>query len=249
LRKFVVVGVQRSGTTLVTTSLDSHPAIHCAGELFKMHRPRGDVQVNDSGYRAHLDSSFKLKLTDCISRRRIVHRFLDRFYEQGRYEAIGFKLMSNQTRRGKFHMVVPYLIDNQASVIHVIRENSFKTYLSRLVAQHRRVFHATQHVGELPRLNVPTGDLIRKLSSIETQGERLQETFDGRVPYLASSYEGYVADPRTAGQKLLSFLAVSRADLKSPLVKVSSDDLSKIVANLDEVKRVLRSTRYEKWVL
>jgi hypothetical protein len=98
-------------------------------------------------------------------------------------------------------------------------------------------------------LNVPTGDLIRKLSSIETQGERLQETFDGRVPYLASSYEAYVADPRAAGQKLLSFLAVSRVDLKSPLVKVSSDDLSKIVANLDEVKRVLRGTRYEKWVL
>lgn len=249
MRKFIVAGVQRSGTTLVTTSLDSHPDIHCAGELFKMRRPRGRVEVLDGGYRAYLDSALWLKLADRLLRRRVVYGFLDGFFEHQDFKAVGFKLMNNHTVPGQFPMAVPYLIDRQVSIIHVIRENVFKTYLSRLVAQNRRVFHATQEPGELPRLTVPTTDLKRKLSRIEEQGSRLTELFSGSVPYVACVYENYVADPQAEGWKLLSFLGVPVATLRSPLVKLGSDDLSEVVDNMDEVRLSVRGTRYEKWIV
>lgn len=248
MRKFVVAGIQRSGTTFVTTSLDSHPGILCAGELFKMQRPKGAVEVQDSGYRNYLESKFRLRLADRILRGRTVRAFLDGFFARAGLDAIGFKLMNNQTYRGHFPMVVPYLIERQVSVIHVVRKNIFKTHLSRLLAQHRRIFHATQRPAMLPRITVPVDDLMRKLSRIEEQGKRLKGLFDGHVPYLAYTYEDFVSDPQAAGGRMQAFLDVPLMALRSPLVKIGSDDLSEIVDNLDEVRCCLKGTAYEEWV-
>lgn len=195
MKKFIVAGTQRSGTTLITTSLDSHPSIHCAGELFKMHQPRGDVEVLDGGYQAYVDSALRLRLADFCCRRFLVPAFLDRFFEQSGFNAIGFKLMDNQTYPGRFPVVIRYLIGRQVSVIHVIRENVFKTHLSRLIAQRRQVFHATQELTDLPKLKISTCDLLPKLSRIESQNTRLKSMFEGSVPYLAVTYESYTANP------------------------------------------------------
>lgn len=248
VKKFVVVGTQRTGTTLVTTSLNSHPAIHCAGELFKMRRPHGSVDVLDSGYRAYIDTALHLRVADFFFRGRLVPAFLDRFFEQPGFKAVGFKLMNNHTYPREFASLIPYLIRRHISVIHMVRDNVLKTHLSRLAAQRRRVFHATKKPTDLPKLNVSTVDLELKLSRIEAQGTRLKQLFQGNVPYVAVTYEGYIADSEKEVQRLLSFLGVPSAPLRSPLVKVSPEDLSQIVENLDDVRRCLDGTRYSKWV-
>ncbi|CAN5296589.1 hypothetical protein BH24PSE2_BH24PSE2_12970 [soil metagenome] len=246
-KKFVVAGVQRSGTTLITTSLDSHPEIFCAGEMFKMRPPRTGVDVLDSGYRHHVNSSLRLKLADQFARGRLVPAFLDRFYERSGFAAVGFKLMRNQTYRNRFPMVTTYILERQISVLHVIRENVLKVYLSRLLANRRRVFHATEKLTNLPRLTVPVHDLVAKLENIESEGRELRETFQSSVPYISVAYESYAADMEGEGQRLLSFLGVFRAPLRSPLVKLTPEALSEVIDNLDEVRQCLQGTAYEKW--
>ncbi|MBA3564578.1 MAG: sulfotransferase [Gammaproteobacteria bacterium] len=248
MKKFIVAGTQRSGTTLVTTSLDSHPSIHCAGELFKMRRPRGEVNVMDSGYLSYLDSAMRARLTHRLSKRFSVRAFLDEFFDRPGFEAIGFKLMINQTNPGRFPMVIDYLIERQISVIHVFRENVVKVYLSRLVARHTSVFHIIAEPQKLSRLRIETGDLVSQLSKIETQFRQINETFQDKVPYLEVTYEEHVANPEKQAQRLLSFLELPSVPLSSPLVKIAPDDLSLTINNMAEVEQCLHGTRYLKWL-
>ncbi len=244
MKKFIVAGVQRSGTTLITTSLNSHPCIHCDGELFKSHRPRGEVDVKDSGYLAYLDTSWLLHIKDRLWRRRLVYAFLDRYFEAEQHGAVGFKLMRNHMDSGRFPMLAKYLVDRRISVIHIIRANVLKVYISRLGARRRRNFHATRAVSE-PPLNVPVADLERQLTRIQLQTMELRKMFQCSVPYMAVTYEGYVANPEAEQQPMLDFLAVGPADLRSPLVKLNPDKLSQVVANFDEVRGCLTGTPFE----
>jgi LPS sulfotransferase NodH len=248
MRKFVVVGVQRSGTTLVTTSLDSHPDVCCAGELFKMRRPRRGVDVRDGGYRSYINSALHLKIADRLVRPCLVRHYLDRFFAQSSFRAIGFKLMRNHLHPGQFPMVTPYLIERQTSVIHIVRENVLKTYISRLMAQRSGRFHTTDKRAASSGIEVPVRDLVRKLSGIAEQNMQLTQTFGGSVPYIACTYEQYSADPEIQGRRLLAFLGLRATELHTPLVKLTSDDLSRTVENLDAVKRCLHSTEFEKWI-
>lgn len=244
MKKFAIAGVQRSGTTLITTSLNSHPDIRCEGELFKMLPPRGTVDVKDSGYRTHLQTSFRLRVEDLLWRRRSVYRYLDQFYLAAGWKAAGFKLMRNQLFARRFPMVSDYLVERQVSVIHVIRENVLKVYLSRLGARRRRTFHSTQSQRE-PALFVPVTNLESELSAIEKQTAELRTFFEGSVPYLAITYEQYMANPEGEAQRMLEFLGVPAARLQSFLVKLNPDKLSELVENLNEVRQCLRDTRFE----
>lgn len=247
MRRFVVVGVQRSGTTLVTTSLASHPDIHCAGELFKMRKPQSEVDVLDSGYQTFLEGSVGRRVADRIFRRRVVASFLDAFYDRRDSKATGFKLMNNQTLPGRFPMVVRYVVKHQINVIQVIRNNVFKTHLSRVVAQRGRIFHTTDRPATPETVIVPTVKLVRQLDAIAAQNERLQRLFATPVPYLVCRYEDYVADPQSEGARLLSFLQVPKAELRSPLKKIGSDNLAEVVENIEEVRQCLRGTAHERW--
>jgi hypothetical protein len=69
------------------------------------------------------------------------------------------------------------------------------------------------------------------------------------VPYLAITYERYVAEPVAEGQRMLDFLNMSGGFLRSPLVKLNPDHLSQLVENLHEVRQCLGNTRFAKYTV
>jgi LPS sulfotransferase NodH len=144
-------------------------------------------------------------------------------------------------------MLPDYLISREVSVIHVIRENVLKVYLSRLSARRRQTFHATQAQTE-PRLSVPLQDLVSQLEAIERQTTELMSMFKGVVPYLVVTYEGYCAAPASEGRRILEFLEVPSEHLRSPLAKLNPDKLSELVENLHEVRKHLYGTRFAQYV-
>lgn len=214
-----------------------------------MIRSGWNSDVLDSGYRSYLDTSLSLRIADHFLRGRLVRPFLDRFYDQPNFDAVGFKLMLNQTRRRRFPMVVPYLIEKQVSVIHVVRENVLKTHLSRLMASHRRVYHATEQATELPKLTVPIEDLASSLQQIEAEGAAWKNVFGGQVPLITLSYERFTVDSQMETERVLSFLELPAAKLHSPLVRISPDDPAQIVSNWTEVQHYLRDTPYARWAV
>jgi len=254
MTKFIIVGIQRTGTTLVRTTLDSHPEIICLGEVFIassglwVRKERGTMdelwQRQDLSYRRYVTGSALGRLGHIAWRERLVKNYLDLLYSQEGAVAIGFKFMLNHLRG--FPSVLPYIRENKVRVIHVVRENVFDTYLSRITMKARGFAHSTRDVVQQVRVRIPADSLVGELENIEEANEQWARNFRQNVPFLRVSYEDFVTDRAAQMDKVAEFLDVDQGiALQSNLKKLNTGRLSDIVENLEEIRRCLEGTAFE----
>ncbi|MEL7447995.1 MAG: sulfotransferase [Pseudomonadota bacterium] len=245
MKKFIVAGIQRTGTTYIRTCIDSHPATRCIGEAFKVKNARGKAYGGDLGYATYLNESRMRWVRHYLGRTGMIHEYLDHVYALEGFEAVGFKLMYSHARR--FPCIVPYMLENNVSVIHVERKNVLKTLVSVITARARGAHHSTKKV-DVTQIELDAGNLVDRLARIQRDGQRWQEVFEGKVPYVKVTYEDFVADRDGQSAKVQEFLGLEPHTLKSDLRKLNPDDLSKIITNYDHVAEVLAGSPFE-WCL
>lgn len=243
--KFVIVGTQRSGTTWIRTTLDSHPSITALGELFLFGRrfPRltGTGKEIEASYRNYIGDSARLRMHDLISRQSAVERFLDETYANHGPGAIGFKFMRSHSRQ--FPSVVPYILKHKVAVLQVTRENVLKTLVSRETAKRRKLFHTRSAVPNI-QLTLDTSALVPSLEEIATDNAELAKTFSVSR-YMRVTYEDFVRNKDAELQKIYDFLCVDSVnDVSSQLRKINPDRLSDIITNYNEVTAALRNTPF-----
>lgn len=245
MRRFVILGTQRTGTTLVSTSLNSHPQVKCLGEAFKAFMPRGEVDVEDSGYRRYWRASLWRHCTHYAQRRRSVRTFLDELYGGTQYAAIGFKLMFNQLKQAP--AILDYFEEHAVRAVNVYRENILKTMVSRLSARATGVFHATERKAR-PKVTIPIAGLIERLARLEEDQIRWRELVGERLPMMRVSYEEFVRDSDARGRQVLEFIGVTPQPLASQLFKLNPDRLRDIVENYDEIAAALAATAFARYL-
>lgn len=254
MTKFVIVGIQRTGTTLIRTTIDSHPDILCLGEVFnaasgmwirKERKALSELWARkDKSYGQYVSSSLWRRLGHIGWRKSIVTGYLDWLYGQQNPAAIGFKFMLNHMRG--FPSVAPYLIDNQVRVIHVVRENVFDVHLSRLAMAERGMAHSTVDDVKQVKVGVPVDNLINELVAIRDDSERWSEIFQKNTPYMRLSYEVFVANKDREANRVMDFLGVSKGVmLESALKKMNKMSLRDTIENFDEVRKKLTGTAFE----
>lgn len=259
--RFVIYGIQRTGTIFLMSLLDSHPNILCIGELFQNKSecvqysiPRYKLYIESSAIYQVLDSVIrKIKLNGylgTIMRKIMINRYLDTIYSLSATtgnDAIGFKLMLNQVKR--YPIVLDYLSENKFKVIHVVRENILKTYISRLRAQQTGVYAST-HPTQKIKVPVPINSLLEDLDSLSEENNALGNSVSRLgLDHLTISYEQIAHNREPELQEVLSFLGVSEtAELKSRLVKLTPDNLEQAVENYDEIVNALKHTKYGSYL-
>jgi len=136
--KFVVAGTQRTGTTLLRTSLSSHPRIVCHGEVFKLGKK---PYALPGGYWAftRVDSAHRLQAA--FFPRHACRNFLAELYGHRECSAIGFKLMLDQCEARPY--LWPLVLQHQVKTILVTRRNLLKTLVSRQTAASTGVYHVS----------------------------------------------------------------------------------------------------------
>ena len=95
--RFVILGVQRTGTILLMGLLDSHPEIACTGELFQHKTDL--VPHSVPRYRLYVTSSLKARVLHLAARRQSIQNYLDNVFTIPDAPAVGFKLMLDQAHR------------------------------------------------------------------------------------------------------------------------------------------------------
>lgn len=245
MKKFIVAGIQRTGTTFIRTCIDSHPAVRCVGEAFKVKNARGKAYGGEHGYASYLDESRMRWLRHYVARKGMISEYLDSLYALPGYEAVGFKLMYSHAKR--FPCIVPYMLENNVSVVHVERKNVLKTLVSVITARARGAHHSTKKVG-VTQIELDATNLVQRLARIQADGQRWTEVFEGKVPYIKVTYEDFVADRDAESAKVQAFLEVAPHPLESALRKLNPDDLSKIITNFDAVRAQLEGSEFE-WCL
>lgn len=244
---FVILGTQRTGTTLIRTSLGSHPEVLCHGEVFNLgKKPYRD----EGGFWHYSRMSLGNRLRSVCRPRYATERFLADLYSSPGYSAIGFKLMLSHCRPRPY--IWPCVKKRRVKAILVERRNVLKTLVSRRTASRSGVYHVSETFRRgssvsswTPRkIAIDTRGLVRDLDSIEAENREWKARIGGDLDCLSVVYEQYVADVAAGNNAILDFLGVRTAALSSDLQKVNPDRLDQIIANYDEVAEALKNTRH-----
>lgn len=224
-RRFVIIAAPRTGSNWLCTLLNSHPRILCHHELF-----------NPEGIHYALDQGKTLISTDIITRDRDPRAFLEHFWQyQGDVDALGFKLNRGQTE-AIFEMI---LEDLQIAKILLRRRNRVKTYVSEQIAQMTGRWESYTYDFQpttISKIAVDVADLKRHIDENETYFQGLRAQI-GSAPCFELFYE----DIPSIQSCLLAFLGITSSEhlLRAGTLKQNPCDLSDLIANFDELERVL----------
>ena len=248
---FAILGTQRTGTTLIRTSLDSHPDVLCCGEVFLLgKRPYSKAD----GFWSYSRQSIGNRMQAVFSPEKATTHYLEQLYSSPGYAAIGFKLMLGHCLKRPH--IWTQLLDRNTRFILVRRRNLLKTLVSRRSASESGVYHISRTLNvksavddwQARGVNLDPATVIDDLDAIGRENETWQARLSGNVSRIEVVYEDYTRDIGGENERILDFLGVRRLPLTSDLEKVNPDDLGQSIKNLDEVASALKNTRYEKFL-
>lgn len=246
---FVITGIQRTGTTLVRTTLNSHPDIICAGETFQsrfepLHgkfKLFGPYRMTDSFF-AYRAASLQRRLRGALARSGLIDEYLDHFYAGHDGKAVGFKLMLSHVRR--YPQVWRHLRRRRLPIIHVVRSNVLDIALSRERNHRTGSAHATDDKA-LAAMPIDPARLMRTMEQIEQQYAQWEQLLAGWQPLLRITYEEFVTDRDRVLSDLYRFLGVPDRPIEgSSLKKLHKGGPRQVIANYEQVRDFFRDTRF-----
>lgn len=261
MKKHIILSLGRSGSNYLANLLNNHPQVTNYGEVlgewtmpYKLHTQFG---FGGRSPEAYLDTIYNSKIFfyaghaySAVSHLRKGKKVNFKYWEKT--ETVGIKDFSmNFTRRG----IASYLKErSDILVINLYRENILKRFISLEKMKDSGVVKAsdTGNTTESTRLqqiqlNIPY--TFEQLEIFEREladhTKIVQELPESRV--LNIRYEDLFANSDAQNKhsnEAFHFLGVEPVAAKSDHRKILSDNLADIIANYDELKDKLQSTRF-----
>ena len=228
-QKFILMGMPRSGSNFLVSSLRSRKNIIAYGELFseKSHKRR-DIQWDTPGYTA-TEEALMLRDTDPVA-------FLESMVFKRmptRVEALGFKLFYHHADEN-WECVWPYLKEQDLKVLHLKRRNYLKVLLSISVAMRTGQFLIENK--EKLRQQAIALDYDECLHWFEMT-KAWETEFDSYFnDSLVVFYEDLVKNYSKNMQIIQEYLNVRVGETRSPLKKQARFPLDKAITNFDQLK-------------
>lgn len=235
-RRFVIMGLPRSGTTYLMSLLNSHPRIGCAGELFnpysivefgEPHRDRADVVERDRTPRIHYQD------------------FFARHADDPELDRIGFKFMLGHNMR-VFDTIAE---DDQLSLIYVYRRNRLAQVASLVKATQTKNWaqdKADSHIEK--RIQVAPGYINQRWHELAMM-DQLFAHWLGTIPHHQISLSYTALFKPGFEQKICAFLGIPYdPGMKSDLVKQGSNRIIDRFENPEPIERYMKTVGFEHWL-
>lgn len=241
MSNFVIYTTQRTGSTLLVQLLDSHPQVLCIGEAFI----DSEIYHAEYSYYRYIKESIWRRAYSRLFRSRAVKYYLNRFYSLPQQQAVGFKMMASYTPQ--FDCVLRYIRENDVKIIHLVRQNYLKKYLSLARASQSGQWHARKPV-QPRKIHVEPNNLVQGIRRLKEEDTLLNTYLDG-MPALKITYQSLQQRQDAAVGRILDFLQVDQdIELTADLVKINPDSAKDVIANYEEVADSLRGTEYERFL-
>jgi hypothetical protein len=224
---FIVLAQARTGSSFLAQLLDSHPDIHCEGEVL------------NAG--AHYYPKALLRVA-----RHVPYPFLYWRWRRNRELVYGCKLMAYEVPA--LRPLLLKLVSRGWRIIHLEREDLIGAVLSDLLARKRGVWHRKS--GRAAPDDTAALDVEEFRSFIRNRiwvRRRERDAIAG-LPHLHLTYETDLlsaAALRRTGERMLEHLGLPVVSLSAGLVRVDARATDEVVTNLQELLDSLRGTRSE----
>ncbi len=239
MRRFVLIGAERTGSNLFMGMLDSHPACLTANELYNPANIEAGVIPTQWEEMAEDEELAKLRDKDPLA-------FLHAFYETaeaGGFKAAGFKLLYGHFEYSE--AVSRHLLEApEIAIIHLERRNLLRRYVSEMQACATDVW-AVGPEGELPELPAITLDyknMIWDFIDKTRHAARVNAAIEAKANGLRVLYETMARAPEGAGALGLAFLDLQRHVCEIRFRRTGAERLEDAVTNLSDIRVTL-----ERW--
>ncbi|MCD4827860.1 MAG: tetratricopeptide repeat protein [Candidatus Cloacimonetes bacterium] len=248
--KFIVLATQRSGTVFLETILNSHPDIHCTGELL-LYDNEGSF-IRKWAEMVYIDPR---NLTPKFSSK-LLGQYCTNYFRSHQKKAVGFDIKYNQ-----FYTIAnmeAVLKKQDVRIIHLIRENFLKTFISlkfnQLKQELNRKSHGTVKV-KPAKITLSGGQkLLKELALRESKIKFFSSFMQRHFPYLELHYEKFFPANRGEAQNIvpeiqdsiLQFLGLPLGgpQLTTPYRKTNPVNLPDLLENYTEIYNLLINTRF-----
>ncbi len=224
--KFVILFVERAGSTYLTTLLNSHPDILSLGEQLVV------LTQNGADAETQLDWTKKFLTPPIV----------------GRNKARGFKTkhIDISDPNGFTHLVKQL----DCKIILLQRQNSIKAVVSTINAQ--RLWEKSGYWNLLNEENRMSSfsvdpDMFDELlqTRLQLDAEIEQYASNLQLPMLSLYYEDLLRDKNLFLSQIYSFLGVKPKPAEGITKKNTKDDLREVIVNFDELRAKYTNTEFE----
>lgn len=219
--RFVIYGQGRTGSSLLRSLLNTHPDVHCDGEI--LGQP---VLVPES----HVERHARL-----AGRR--VFGFKVKIYQltwiQDRDPASFLRSLQGRGYR----------------IIHLYRENLLRHAISNLYAEHRGHYH-DRAVGERPSIEVDPDRVTEAMRRRQQHRDDEDRSLAG-LEHLRLTYEDDLLVPsrqEDAAVRVFRHLGLEPVEVSTSLARSVTGHLADRITNYDELVRSLADTPYERFL-
>ena len=241
-RKFCILTTQRSGSTWLSTLLDSNPQIQGFRELFidqEFVFPDTELstfplyQRNNSGSRPGITFEYLSKLDDYL----------------GDQEAIGFKLMYDQLL--DYPELILKFITEKYKFIHLVRENHLDVVISGKIKDDLGAAHFKVKI-EPKKVYLEPSWLIKNLKKRDLK-RKLAHVFLAIMPneVLNITYDDLRTDRDKTLTQISEFLSLNNENqgvFNSELKKINRKSHQEMIQNYEEVQSVLSGTKFVNYL-
>lgn len=242
MEPFVVVGMPRTGSTLLLTGLTQHPEIMAFGELF--HAVASERANTHAFTRAGRKIYFDEKHDDAVA---FLKREVFPAAKRGS-KAVGFKLFAEMVKCPGTEKLFARLKTEfpDLRVIHIVRRNFFEVLASREVA--RATKNWVQLMGQKPpaapqRVRIDPQRTEAFFANMQKVDHFFSSFFAGEN-YLQVDYTALASDFTGEMSRVYQFLGVSPFEPKKQIEKQISAPLSEVVENYGELRKAFANSPY-----
>jgi LPS sulfotransferase NodH len=234
--RFVILAAPRSGSNMLCTMLDSHPAILCHHEIFNPKGVRLALRLRESDF----------SLGTVAEREADPRQFLERVWETRLGHAcVGFKLTHRQNELIFGHL----LADPTVAKVVLRRQNRLKTYVSHQISEtlaEWEVYRPQDLATDRPMVEVDPERFLERVAFDDAYYNEIRQAVEaGGHAWIEVWYESLFSVDRQ--NAILEFLGLgpSAGGLEMRSVKQNSSDLRDLVKNYDELLHFFQGTQFE----
>ncbi|MEO8711811.1 MAG: sulfotransferase [Parafilimonas sp.] len=241
VKDFFIFTAPRSGSTVLTRTLDKHPQIFCAGELFhpseNIYHPEWHFPF--TGKKKKKGFSRKIfAVTNYIKGYFSGVDHIKKFYSKRNNKEIrGFKLMIGHIK--DFPTVWKYLRTNNFKIVVLIRNNTFREALSSFRARKIGVFHSTEELELAQKKVIINAALLKKrvdeLEAIKSNILNISVNAN-RIVIMYEDFKNW----QQMLDKVFDFLGADKIEIEPELRKTSTANWRDGVENYQEVEEMLK---------
>jgi LPS sulfotransferase NodH len=239
-RKFLVLGHQRTGSSMVIGTLRKHPQVSAFGELFIKDR----MVFNRPG---HQNDSIRLMAL----RNKYPVEFVERYVfceHSAETRAVGFKVFPGQLERTRFQPVLEWIgVHTEIRAIIMTRSDLLAAYTSYQVARKDGRFGIEDARDRaFAQIHIDADDFVRVLTQTTAHVDSLRRLLADH-DVLELSYEQVTTDLPGRFAEMQAFLGLDPHDLDISSVKKETRPLPEVIVNYSELKDQFKDTEWERF--